>query len=136
MELLQFNKNDGGRSLYFKADGVGDCVTRAVAIASGKDYKEVYDLIFRLTKKTPRNGVTKAGVKKVMAALGAKWVPLMEIGSGCKNHLRAGEIPMQGNIVCNLSGHVTAVVNGVINDTFDPSRGGMRCVYGYWVFSK
>ena len=31
-----------------------------------------------------------------------------------------------------LSKHITAVVNGVIHDTYDPSRGGSRCVYGVW----
>ena len=40
---LAFQYNDGGRSRYFKAQKVGDCVTRAFAIATGKDYKEVYD---------------------------------------------------------------------------------------------
>jgi hypothetical protein len=25
------------------------------------------------------------------------------------------------------------VIDGVIHDTFDPSRGGTRCVYGYWI---
>jgi len=24
------------------------------------------------------------------------------------------------------------VLDGVIHDTHDPSRGGRRCVYGYW----
>ena len=31
-----------------------------------------------------------------------------------------------------LSRHITAVVDGVIHDTHDPSRKGTRCVYGYW----
>ena len=33
-----------------------------------------------------------------------------------------------------LGNRITAVIDGVINDTYDPSRGGKRCVYGYWVF--
>lgn len=136
MSNLAFNYNDGGRSQYFRAAGVGDCVTRSIAIASGRDYKEVYDLIFRIAKKTPRDGVTNTVIRKVMKELGAEWVPTMSIGSGCKCHLRAGEIPMVGNIVCNVSRHLTAVIDGVINDTFDPSRDGNRCVYGYWWFGK
>ena len=32
----------------------------------------------------------------------------------------------------SVSKHITAVVDGVIHDTFDPSRDGTRCVYGYW----
>lgn len=136
MQTLQFKQNDGGRSLYFKADGVGDCVTRAAAIASGRDYKEVYDLIYKIAKKSPRNGVSNTALYKVMDALGAEWHPMMKIGQGCRCHLRAGEIPMQGRVVCNVSRHVTAVIDGVINDTFDPSRDGNRCVYGYWIFKS
>ena len=55
----------------------------------------------------------------------------MFIGSGCKVHLRNDELPAGRLIVC-LSRHYTAVIDGVIHDTHDPSRGGTRCVYGYW----
>lgn len=75
-------------------------------------------------------------VHKVMALFGGVWVPRMQIGSGCKCHLRANEIPMTGRIVCNVSKHVCAVVDGVLNDTHDCSRRGERCVYGYWVFNS
>lgn len=132
-----FKYNDGGRSKYFSIGGVRDCVTRAVAIASGRDYKEVYDLIAKATKGSPRNGVRtdKAGFKRLMVELGFKWVPLMGIGTGCKVHLNTKELP-GGRLVCSVSRHYTAVIDGVINDTFDCSRGGQRCVYGYWKFDK
>ena len=32
----------GGREKYYKALNVKDCVTRAIAIANGMDYKETY----------------------------------------------------------------------------------------------
>lgn len=64
--------NDGGRrDAGFKGDAVGDCVTRAIAIAS--------------------NG-----------------------------------------LVARVSKHLCAVKNGVVLDTHDPTRGGTRCVYGYF----
>lgn len=126
--------NDGGRAEYFKAKTVGDCVTRAIAIVTDKDYKEVYQTITKLVGYTPRNGVLKKDTKKVMKHFGGFWVPTMEIGKGCTTHLKDGEVPMEGRIICNLSGHVCAVIDGIINDTFDPSRKGTRCVYGYWVF--
>lgn len=131
---LQFHFNDGGRSNYFKAANVGDCVTRALAIATGRDYKEVYDLVRSVSGRTPRNGVKKGMGKKVATMLGGRWHACMEIGAGCTTHLRANEIPMQGRIVCRLSGHFVAVIDGVINDTYDCSRDGDRCVYGYWEF--
>ena len=131
---LDYRYNDGGRSKYFTAQSVGDCAVRAAAIASGKDYKEVYNLFKTIGGKTPRNGVTKETSKKVMKLLGGKWTPCMKIGSGCKVHLVKNEIPMKGRIVVSVTKHLCAVIDGVINDTYDPSRDGTRCVYGYWVF--
>lgn len=133
--------DDGGRSNYFKGDA-GDCVCRAIAIAAGKDYKEVYDLINeygarerktkrRTSKSSARGGVYKDTTRKIMADLGWTWVPTMKIGSGCTTHLRAEELP-SGRIICSTSKHLVAVIDGVIHDTYDPSREGERCVYGYW----
>lgn len=138
-KTLAFAYNDGGRSKYFKAKKVGDCVTRAIAIATGKDYKEVYDTLYKLAveKKrknpSPRSGVNKKVYRPYLESLGWRFVPLMEIGKGCTNHLAQDEIPMDKTIICRVSGHLTCVVNGVINDTYDCSRKGTRCVYGYYV---
>ena len=131
--MVNFKYNDGGRSRYFMAKGVGDCVVRAAAIASGYDYKLVYDLAREISGGTPRNGLSKKYCDKLMKALGGTWHATMTIGSGCRVHLKASELP-KGRLVCSCSGHFTAVIDGVINDTYDPSRGGRRCVYGFWVF--
>ena len=48
---MQFVYSDGGRSKYFKAEGVGDCCARAIANATGLDYKEVYDSLNELAKQ-------------------------------------------------------------------------------------
>ena len=135
MKAIEFKYNDGGRSKYYAAEGVGDCVVRAIAIATGEDYKKVYGEISGMLGYTPRQGVKHCHVRKVMAHFGGVWVSRMQIGSGCKCHLRANEIPMTGRIVCNVSKHVCAVVDGVLNDTYDCSRQGDRCVYGYWMFN-
>ena len=144
--MCEFKFNDGGRSNYFKGKG-GDCVTRAIAIATGKDYKEVYDVLAEgnaKQRKGKREG-SKAGKRTAlrgintkrkwfqdyMKNLGFKWVSVMGIGTGCTTHLKSDELP-KGKIICSVSKHYTAVIDGVINDTFDPSRNGTRCVYGYW----
>ena len=136
---MEWIYDDGGRSKYYKAEHVGDCVCRAIAIATGMDYKEVYDLInkagkqeSRINKSTARNGVSKVTSKQLLKQLGWKWIPCMTIGSGCKTHLRASELP-KGTIICSVSKHLTCVIDGVIHDTYDCSRDGTRCVYGYWV---
>ena len=134
--------DDGGRSGYFKAENVGDCVCRAIAIATGKDYKQVYDDINRLAKgertgkrkrgrSSARNGVYKGTIKKLMAEYGWEWHPTMQVGQGCKVHLTASELP-SGRLLVSVSKHETAVIDGVLHDTYDCSRDGTRCVYGYW----
>jgi len=54
------------------------------------------------------------------------------IGQGCKVHLRKDELP-QGKLIVRVSKHITSVIDGVINDTYDCSRGATRCVYGYYI---
>lgn len=134
---------DGGRSNYFQKENVRDCVTRAITIATGLDYKKVYDDINELAKherkgkrkksiSSARNGVYKETYKKYLDSLGWTFVPLMGIGTGCKVHLKEDEIP-NGTIICKLSKHLVCVKDKVIYDTFDCSRDGTRCVYGYWI---
>lgn len=139
---MKFVYSDGGRSQYFKGT-TGDCVCRAIANATGLDYKAVYDMINttakgeRLTKKNPRrsnarNGVFRTTEKKVIENLiGWEWHPTMRIGQGCKVHLTEDELP-DGNLIVAVSGHLTCVKDGVLYDTYDCSREGNRCVYGYW----
>ncbi len=138
---MEFNYNDGGRAKYFKGK-TGDCVTRAIAIATGKDYLEVYNVINQLAKKekitkrknkksNARTGVYKDTYKKYLESLGWKWYPCMQIGTGCTTHLCENELP-RGVIICKLSRHLVCVKDGVINDTYDCSRGETRCVYGYF----
>ena len=134
---MRFEYNDGGRSKYFQASNVGDCAVRAIAIATEQDYKVVYDALKKLNGgKSCRNGTPKNVDKKYLQQLGWIWHPTMKIGSGCRVHLANGEIPMNERLVVQVSGHLVAVINGVVQDTFDCTRGESRCVYGYWTAPK
>lgn len=140
---MKFVYDDGGRSNYFKGTA-DDCVCRAVCNATGLDYKYVYDLINEIAKcertgkrkrgkSSARNGVYRTTEKKLIEEeLGFKWHPMMKIGSGCKVHLNEEELP-SGNLIVAVSKHLTCVRDGVLVDTYDCSRDGTRCVYGYWV---
>jgi hypothetical protein len=144
-KIMKLIYTTGGREQYFKGQ-TGDCVTRAIANATGKDYKEVYNALFELTRsrrnskrrpkqrgESPRNGIyTHIAKKYIEGVLGWEWIPLMFIGSGCQVHLRADELPSKGNLIVKVSKHFTCVKDGVLYDTFDCSRDGNRCVYGYW----
>lgn len=141
---MKFQFNDGGRAAegFKHKKHCGDCVCRAIAIATQRPYSEIYDLILHYAKhertskrkiklSDPENGVGRYTYSRVMALLGWEWVPTMGIGTGSKVHLCAEELPA-GRLAVRVSHHFTAVVDGVINDTYDPSRDGTRCVYGYY----
>lgn len=124
--------DDGGRSKYFQAENVGDCVVRAIAIATERDYKEIYDELKEINKgKSCRNGTPPKVYKKWFKDHGWKWTPTMKVGKGCSVHMREDELP-KGVIVTRLSRHLACVIDGVLFDTYDCSREGTRCVYGYW----
>jgi len=133
---------DGGRiEAGFKGKAPGDCVTRAIALATGLPYLQVYTELNAIAKderpkpgwarSDARLGVYRYTYERFLKQLGWAWVPTMLIGSGCKVHLRAEELP-PGRLVVVVSKHLTCVIDGVIHDQFDPARAGKRCVYGYY----
>lgn len=169
---MKFVVDDGGRAAAGYKGSTGDCVTRAIAIATQQPYEVVYQAMNNLGaaerkskrrrgKSSARTGVHIPTIRRYMASIGWRWVPTMKIGSGCTVHLADGELPM-GRLVVSVSRHETAVIDGVIHDTYDPSDRGAtiypagtpadvvpknarkradgswvydpaRCVYGYYV---
>jgi hypothetical protein len=134
--------HDGGRAFAGYKGQTGDCVTRAIAIATGKPYGEVYALVNSYGRSgewhpdavNARTGVAKTATRAILADLGWVWVPTMfppPNSKGTTVHLRTDELP-GGRLVVQCSRHVVAVIDGVVYDTGDPTRGGTRCVYGYW----
>jgi hypothetical protein len=151
---IGFVKDDGGRAAAGFQGRTGDCVVRAIGIATGRPYRDVYDELHARVKAwlvepargkrqrrtreryrgrggSPRNGVPIEVVRRYLAELGWNWTPTMKIGTGCTVHLAASELPA-GRLIVQVSRHVVAVIDGVIHDTHDCGRDGARCVYGYW----
>lgn len=148
MKRCEFRYDDGGRAAAGYKGDAGDCVTRAIAIAAQLPYESVRQAIAtgqstqRITRGTAKNPSPDKGVLTnrkwfldYMKSIGWKFIPTMGIGSGCKVHLLADELP-KGRIICRVSKHWVAVIDGVIHDTGIPDRNGTRCVYGYWVEDK
>jgi hypothetical protein len=128
---LGFWESDGGRAQAGFRGKTNDCAVRAIAIATRTPYKEVYNALKDATNNLPRKGVPRSVYDAYLTARGWVWTPTMTIGSGCTVHMRKDELP-EGRLIVRLSGHLSAVVWGVVHDTEDPSRGGSRCVYGYY----
>ena len=141
--------DDGGRAEAGYKGKVGDCVVRSIAIVTGYSYQKVYDDLykeneeFRITSRTklarslkqkndtPRTGTHRVVLKRYLKNLGWNWTPTMFIGQGCKVHLKKSELP-SGTLLVSCSKHITVVKEGILHDTYDCSRNGTRCVYGYW----
>lgn len=148
---IDFKYNDGGREAAGYKGKTGDCVARSIAIITGLPYQQVYDRLAdgnATQRKGKRESKSKAGVRTAakgintkrkwfedyITSLGFEWVATMKIGQGCKVHLKADELP-KGKLIVNVSNHFAAVIDGVLNDTYDCSRGGTRCVYGYYKYN-
>lgn len=153
---MAWRYHDGGRAEAGFKGSTRDCVTRSIAIATGRPYREVYDALNALaTRERPRagskrssarTGVAKPTIRRYLATLGWSWHPTMAIGSGATVHLCEEELPM-GRLIVSVSRHLTCVIDRVVFDTFDcqrdtimpgpdgSSRSGRiarRCVYGYF----
>lgn len=152
---MEFVYSTGGREKYFKTERVGDCVTRAICNATGKDYKEVYDRLkyletTRKVGKHEKKGSVRDGVRLsvlkyyIEQELGWIHVPTIKFQQGVSVHLVDGEIPM-GNLIVDISKHLTNVKDGVIYDTYNCSTkmyydrfdgeykvNNKRAVYNIW----
>lgn len=131
---MPFVIDDGGRAAAGFKGRAGDCVTRAIAIATGIPYADVYATMAagtgaqrassRVKKRsaTARRGISvkRKWFREYMASIGWEFVATMTIGSGCKVHLVSAELPA-GRLIVSVSKHYTAVVDGVIHDTFNPN---------------
>lgn len=155
---MEWVYDDGGRSKYFKGENVGDCVCRAITIATGMDYKEVYDELQRRSKfetetqlkhhrggkrSSARNGVFRETWKEYLNDIGWKKHSTCGFGKGVQCHLTADELP-SGIVIVEVARHLVCVIDGVVHDTYDSSckqyydtlgnliTNNRRAVYGYW----
>ena len=131
MRANNFQFNNGG----WNGAKRNDCAARAISIATEKPYDEVFNELCDRAKDEKDLPNSRKVVRAFLHAHGWKWKPTMGIGTGCKVHLKASELP-GGRIICGCSHHLVAVIDGVIHDTRDPSRNGTRCVYGYFFQDK
>lgn len=153
---LDFNHNDGGRAKYFKGS-TGDCVTRAIAIATNIDYKIVYDDLFLANKEyiskrnnkisralrnrhnglSPRSGIFKDIYTKYLTDLGWKYVSLIKFGS--KERTKLDQLTHFDNIIITINKHLMCMQKGVLQDISDfrfsywEERKSIRTANGYFI---
>src|SRR4030095_4989918 len=137
---MKFQYNDGGRAAAGYVGYANDCAVRAIAIATEKPYREVYNALNdlargeRTSKRKPgisssAGGVYRVTSDKYLKSLGWRWTATTGIGQGCRVHLCKEELP-GGRLIVRVTKHLTAVIDGVVHDVGIDVRGGTGCVYG------
>jgi len=97
---------------------VGDCIIRAIAIATEKPYGEVYQALHATKRRYLYH--------QYLVSLGWGHTPI----KGRKVCLSPEQLP-SGRLVVELNKHPVAVIDGIIHDTGDCSQ-TKRYVSGYF----
>jgi hypothetical protein len=140
-------KDDGGRKAAEYGRAAGDCVARAITIATGKSYAEVFEALkeeharyvkrlkpgshaakYEAGRRTEpvANGCDPKVSSAYLKSLGWQYTQLRE-----RVCLQAGALP-SGRLIVDVHRHYLALIDGVIHDTYDSGGQGKRPVNGYW----
>ena len=118
--MIGYKYDDGGRQKAGYKGNAGDCVCRALAIASAVGYQRIYDELSQankelIGKRSARNGVS-------IKAYG----PVYERHGFIKIKLPKGPRPTfteafrkYGDCIVHTTKHICAIVDGNLRDTFD-----------------
>ena len=133
---MEFQFNDGGRKKAgYRKQHVGDCVTRAIAIATNKEYKKVYNDLWKLRGESPRNGYHHGDAKRYLNQKGWKYVEVWPKPM----RFRADNLPKRKQVIVSCQpknkrrGHYAAVIDGVLQDTWKSDGDGENMIIGYYV---
>jgi transcriptional regulator with XRE-family HTH domain len=135
--LLLFEHNDGGRAAAGFKGTCGDCVVRAIAIATEQPYREVYNALrdrmrkrvmegedrtftarpgFGARNPSPRDGVSHAAFTPYLKSLGWEWVHLP------RHDHRVAVYPKEPRMIVEIHHHMFAMIDGVVHDLGDSRR--------------
>ena len=118
---LGYEYDDGGRRAAGYRGDAGDCVARAIAIVSGRPYRDVYRLLAELNgrrygKRSARNGIHKADCRAAYRQVGLEQVRLPRTGP----RPTYGEAYARyGDCLVTTNGHVAALKDGALRDISD-----------------
>lgn len=141
--------DDGGREAEglppVLEDSRGDCVVRAIAIATGLGYRNVKDLVNGIGRASPAwydspyrrgtqlhreadDGVSIEVCRRVLENE-LRWTRHYPDWPSRRFVLR--RFPM-GRVVVSCRRHLAAVVDGRLHDTWDSTKGQRALILSYW----
>ena len=131
---MKFIKNHGGREKYYptnlKKDLTGDCVLRAVSIATEIDYLEVRDSLFDIAKELGRMPNSQIVYETYLESLG--WVKNKPLRKSNNKKYRLQNITkdmIPSRAIFHTSNHIAAVIDGELHDTWNC---GPWCANSYY----
>lgn len=130
-DMYPFKNDDAGRSKSSRPLQKQDCVIRSFALAFNIPYDQSYDSFKAAGRRShagTHKNIWKAQLAKHPCVVktsfpAVKGKPRMNLPAFC-NQFRCGRYIVQ------MAGHLTAVINGVVHDTFAPDE--TRCIYAVW----
>lgn len=115
-----YNNNPFGRN-------VNDCSVRAIALATERSWDDTYKELSNFARK---EGITFSEVEFINDYLSERYPRYCQ---DMKNKIETlGDflnLQLPGRWLVTMSGHITAVIDGVCYDTFDPSDRYIWCAY-------
>ncbi len=111
-----YNRNPKNRDIE-------DCVIRSLSLLTNRSWEDVYK---ELTYFSSRDGYMTDNVEFVEKYLDDRYP------RECHYSKTVGEFAYEhpfGKYAVTMNNHITAIIDGVIYDTFDPSERIMRCAW-------
>lgn len=102
---------------------IEDCTVRALGLLTGKSWEEMYD---ELSDLASDNGLMFDSVIFIEDYLDKRYP------RECHYSKTVGEFANEfpyGKYAVTMNGHITAIVDGKIHDTFNPEHRIMRCAW-------
>ena len=130
---MKYSNDSGGRENYFpaklKKDKTGDCVIRAIAIATDTDYLNVWQSLFKIGLESGHLPNDKRVTEPYLNSLG--WVKHKPMRKSNGKKYKVKNLPVNKNTsyILHTSKHWTAIVNNEHRDTWNC---GEWCANSYY----
>lgn len=105
--------NDGGRATSKRPKQKNDCAVRAIAIAYGIEYDYAYDILTNMGREC-----NKGTMGWILIPMLERYAKQLDIPSQSIKVMALGFVFPTGTYLVKIKGHIFALVDGIIHDTF------------------
>lgn len=102
---------------------IDDCTIRAISVLTNRTWNDIYD---ELSDFANSKSLMMDSVESIENYLDNRYP------RECHYSKKVGEFAEEhpyGRYAVTMNGHITAIIDGIIYDTFDPSNRIMRCAW-------